>query len=112
MTKGPIEALAARLEAIEARAGLKLEAVRRRARSKGRPGAADRWLSDRLRRDHPEALDRTEQDMLGNALLWEQRGELAEAQRLLDLLAEHHALRLELRRATSDENGGGDETSD
>jgi hypothetical protein len=69
MTKGPIEALAARPELIEGRAGLRPEPARRRLERKGRLRPGGRWLSERLRREHSEALNRAEQDMLGNALV-------------------------------------------
>jgi hypothetical protein len=101
--KGPVEALAARLEAIEQRAGITVARPAPRREREGRPGPGARWLLARLGTEHPERLDRFEEDCLGHSILAQDCNDLVEAQRLLDLLAEHHKTRLELR-ARSDES--------
>jgi hypothetical protein len=110
LTKGPVELLGMRLQELEARAGITMAKPPRQREREGKPTAADRWIMARLGTDHVEKLDRFEEDLLGDSLLCEQRGEMVEAQRFMDLLAEHHKIRLE-SQATTDENGGEDEAS-
>jgi hypothetical protein len=108
--KGPVEALAARLGAIEQRAGIPLARPAPRREREGRLSPGARWLLARLGTNHDERLDHFEEDCLGHALEFERCGEFAEMQRLLDVLAEHHKTRLELR-ARSDESERDETTS-
>ena len=56
--------------------------------------AADRWLGARMNPRHREALNRSEQDLLGTALEFEMRGEYRLAQEWLDALASEHRARM------------------
>ena len=99
MAVGPFERLALRLSDIEGRLGLRVggRAWERRAEEK-RPKrtAADRWIRARLGTGHRERLSRSEEDLLGWALQYHERGDIAAAQELMDHLAEHHRERMML----------------
>jgi hypothetical protein len=101
--QGPIEAFIARVHELEVRLGMKPESSRGSSRRLGGLGPGGRWLAERLNNPrHPERLSRGEEDMLGHALVARDRGALREAQEYLDMLWQHHQLRLRLQQSTSD----------
>lgn len=101
MAKGPIEAVEARLRHLESRVGRPVVGRRLRPPRVGMLGPGGLWLQERLNPEHPEGLDRLEQDLLGNALLAYDRRDFRAAQELLDQLHHGHQLRMALQHARS-----------
>ena len=99
MTIGPLERFAQRLEQLEARLGRRPGVVVRKARKEGRLGPGGIWIKERLDPRHPEALDKHEQDLVGEMILAYERGDVGEAQKLLDALAYGFRLRMDVERA-------------
>jgi hypothetical protein len=99
MTIGPLERFAQRLEQLEARLGRRPGVVVRKARKEGRLGPGGIWIKERLDPRHPEALDKHEQDLVGEMILAYERGDFGEAQKLLDALAYGFRLRMDVERA-------------
>lgn len=100
MVLGPIERFQLRIEQLEGALGRRSAGKRgrgeRRSRREGKLGPGGRWLLERLGTTHAEALDKDEQDALGEALAAEQRGDYRTAQQWLDLLWRSHQLRMEV----------------
>jgi hypothetical protein len=88
-----------RLSELETKIGRRLG--QRRQEVRGKATAADRWFRERIGGNHPEQLDGVETDLLGSALMCEQRGDIAGGQQYMDLLQEHHELRMSLKRVKS-----------
>ena len=101
MAKGPIEAVEARLRHLESRVGRPVVGRRLRPPRVGTLGPGGLWLQERLNPEHPEGLDRLEQDLRGNALLAYDRRDFRAAQELLDQLHHGHQLRMALQHARS-----------
>ena len=101
--QGPVEAFITRVHELEARLGVTPEFTRRSRRTSGRLGPGGRWLAERLNNPRrAERLTRDEEDMLGNALVAYDRGSREEAQEFLDMLWQHHQLRLRLQHSGFD----------
>jgi hypothetical protein len=101
--QGAVEAFITRVHELEARLGVIPRAGKRPRRSSGRLGPGGQWLAERLNNPrHPERLSRHEEDMLGHALVAHDRGALTEVQGYLDMLWQHHQLRLRLQQSSSD----------
>ena len=102
--QGPIEAFITRVHELEARLGVGPESSRPPKPTPGRLGPGAPWLAQRLNNPrHAERLTRDEEDMLGNALAAYERGSIEEAQEFLDMLWQHHQLRLSLKRSGFDD---------
>jgi hypothetical protein len=101
--QGPVEAFITRVHELEARLGVRPESSRPPKPTPGRLGPGGRWLAQRLNNPrHAERLTRDEEDMLGNALAAYDRDSIEEAQEFLDMLWQHHQLRLRLQHSGFD----------
>ena len=96
-----MEAVESRLRNLESRVGRPVVGRRLRPPRVGTLGPGGLWLQERLNPEHPECLDRLEQDLLGHALLAYDRRDFRAAQELLDQLHHGHQLRMALQQARS-----------
>jgi hypothetical protein len=101
MTIGPLERFAQRLEQLEARLGRRPGGVVRRKAKEGKLGAGGIWIKERLDPRHPDALDKHEQDLVGEMILAYDEGNFGAAQKFLDALAYGFRLRMDVERANS-----------